>query len=295
VSTRLKVLGIYREEKFSNRAILADKEIMDEVLKSLSHTLGGEIILTKIRPEDIAHKVLDFNYDLAFSMAQEEHILRYLELLESRGTVVVNSSKAVRNCYRGKLSELLSDDAFSYPRHISLKVEQAIFPAFESDYGFWVKRGDYHALVDEDVVHIETINDLGIVLESFQKRDVKEVILQESLDGELFKFYGVRDSFFNLRYIGRTTKDRYINFPGNPHIHFDRDHLENLVHKAARILDLDYFGGDCIITESGKIHFIDFNDWPSFRTCRDMAAPQMAFYALNKLKSEASIERSFVQ
>lgn len=295
MSAPLKVLGIYREEKYSNRAVDADKAIMDEVLKALRFKLGDGVVFTKIRPEDIAHKVLDFNYDLVFSMAQEEHILSYLELLESRGTVVVNSSKAVRNCYRGKLSELLSDDAFSYPRFIPLKVEQVLFKAFESGHGYWVKRGDFHALIDEDVVHIKTIDRLGPVLENFKSRSVTEVILQESMEGELFKFYGVRDSFFNLRYMGRTSNDRYTNIHGDPDIIFDRGHLERLVHLAARILELDYFGGDCIITNTGKIHFIDFNDWPSFRTCRNEVAPTMATYALNKLKSEVSIASSFVQ
>jgi hypothetical protein len=295
MSAPLKVLAIYREEKYSNRAIQADRAIMDEVLHCLLFSLGGMVTFTKIRPEDIADKVLDFNYDLVFSMAQEENILAYLELLESRGTVVVNSSKGVRNCYRGKLSELLNDEVFSYPRFIPLRVEQVLFQAFDSELGYWVKRGDFHALVDEDVVHIETIGDLNPVLENFKSRSVTEVILQESLEGELFKFYGVRDCFFNLRYIGRTSNDRYTNIPGDPDIIFDRGHLEKLVHKAARILELDYFGGDCIITNTGKMHFIDFNDWPSFRTCRNDAAPTMAAYALNKLKSEVSIASSFIQ
>lgn len=295
MSAPIKVLGIYREEKYSNRAVDADKAILDEVLKSLNFTLGDGVVITVIRPEDIAHKVLHFNYDLVFSMAQEENILSYLELLESRGTVVVNSPRSVRNCYRGKLSELLGDDAFSYPQYIPLQVEQVLFEPFESNHGYWVKRGDYHALSDEDVVHIETIKHLAPVLENFKNRGVAEVILQESLSGELFKFYGVRDSFFNLRYIGRTSNDRYTNLPGNPDIAFDRRHLERLVHQAAGLLELDYFGGDCIITETGNMHFIDFNDWPSFRTCRDTVAPAMAMYALNKLKSEVSLASSYIQ
>ena len=228
-------------------------------------------------------------------MAQEEHILSYLEILESRGILVLNSAKAVRNCYRGKLSELLSDNAFSYPRFIPLKVEQILFKAFESNDGYWVKRGNFHALTDDDVIHIENIDKLSAVLEDFKNRGVSEVILQESLEGELFKFYGVRDKFFNLRYMGKAGHDRYVNELGNQDIIFDRTHLENLAYKAAYILELDFFGGDCIISKEGKIYFIDFNDWPSFRTCRSSVAPAMALYALNKLKSEASIANSFVQ
>lgn len=286
----LKVLGIYREEKFSNRAVHADKAIMDEVLNSLRKKLPGAVAITVIRPEHISLNALDFNFDLVFSMAQDEAILKALDHLEERGTVVVNSARSIRNCYRGKLSELLSDEAFSYPRYIPLKVghtPQLTQEVFDSESGYWVKRGDYHALVDDDVVHVESLDHLSGVISNFKNRGVAEVILQENCEGELFKFYGVRDSFFNLRYMGRTSKDRYNFFPGDSDISFDRAQLENLVHKAARILDLDFFGGDCIVTPSGKMHFIDFNDWPSFRTCTKEVAPTIVSYALKKLNDEA--------
>ena len=32
------------------------------------------------------------------------------------------------------------------------------------------------------------------------------------------------------------------------------------------------FGGDAILDDHGCFHFIDLNDWPSFRICRDDAA-----------------------
>lgn len=298
MSAILNVLGIYREEIYSNRAVSADKSILDEVLKEFQKKYGKKILLTKIRPEDKVLKFLDFDWDIVFSMAQDPQILNQLDFLEARGTVVVNSGSSIRNCYRHKLSELLSDEAFSYPKYLPIKVDQDSIEsvtAFESSNGYWVKRGDFHALVDEDVIHIESIKDLGTILLDFKNRGVNKVILQENCQGELFKFYGVRDHFFNLRYMGKTTNDRYSFIAGNPNIAFDRDHLELLAHKAAKILGLDYFGGDCIIDESGKIQFIDFNDWPSFRTCRKIAAPTMAAYALNKIKYEVSNAYQIVQ
>ena len=215
--------------------------------------------------------------------------------ISESNAIVLNAPRSIRNCYRGKLSALLDDNAFPYPKYISLKVEQILFSSFSSNYGYWVKRGDFHALVDEDVVHIDSIDELGLVLSDFKNRGVSDVILQESIEGELFKFYGVRDTFFNLRYMGRTTNDRYSNIPGNSHIAFDRSYLEKMVHKAALVLELDYFGGDCIITNNGDIHIIDFNDWPSFRSCQNIVAPIMVSYAINKLKSGVSIASCFVQ
>ncbi|RPJ78106.1 MAG: hypothetical protein EHM20_04725 [Alphaproteobacteria bacterium] len=290
----LNVLGIYREEIFSNRAVSADRAILDDVLKEFELNLGEKVFITKIRPEDKVFRYLDYEWDLIFSMAQDSKILTCLDILETKGRVVVNSGRGIRNCYRGKLSEIMITEGFSYPRYIPLKVDQDIVAAFYSEHGYWVKRGDYHALVDEDVTHIDSLNDLHPILSEFRERGVDKVILQENCQGELFKFYGVLDNFFSLRYMGKTTKDRYSFIAGNPNVIFDREHLERLVHKAARALELDFFGGDCIITESGEMHFIDFNDWPSFRTCRKEVAPIMASYAINKLKSEAAVACSSI-
>jgi hypothetical protein len=295
----LKILGIYREEKFSNRAVDADRSIMDAVLKSLEKVNGNVREITAIVPEVNAHIIKNNNWDLIFSMAQDERILDNLDKLESKGTVVVNTSKSIRNCYRNKLSELLCDDSFSYPGFLHLdvnsKIHQTDFDELNSSCGYWVKRGDFHALVDEDVVHIETLADLPLVLDQFKKRGVDKVILQENRPGELFKFYGVQDSYFSLRHMGKSTNNRYITETGNSQLNFDSNHLEKLVHKAARKLELDYFGGDCIISDTGKIHFIDFNDWPSFRTCRDEVAPYMASYALKKLHNGGLNVNSFTQ
>lgn len=285
MSIAIRVLGIYREEKYSNRAIEADKAILDSVLRTLKKQFGNAVAISVLSAEEISNRLVkfDFNYDLIFSMAQGEGVLNIVDKMQKDGAVVVNSGAAIRNCYRGKLSELLSDAVFSYPRYTSLKVTDKIFGCFNSASGYWVKRGDFHALVDEDVIHIQSVDDLASVLDQFKNRGVKEIILQENCQGELFKFYGVRDSFFNLRHMGRTGTNRYEFNPGNSSISFDQIKLEKLVHKAAAVLDLDYFGGDCIITPSGRMHFIDFNDWPSFRTCIDEVSPVMVSYAINKL------------
>jgi hypothetical protein len=299
MSSTLKVLGIYREEKFSNRAVEADRSIMVELLKVIGKGLGERADIKTIRPEDHAHQIKSSKYDLIFSMAQDDQVLKDLDYLESQGTVVVNSSRAIRNCYRNKLSELLQDEAFSYPQFyplfIDVPVEKEYLDSLKFPNGFWVKRGDFHALVDNDVVHVDNVENLDPILDNFRSRGVQSVILQENCQGELFKFYGVKDNFFSLRYMGKTTTDRYVTVEGQSQIDFDRKYLESLVHMAAGILELDYFGGDCIVTETGKIHFIDFNDWPSFRTCREEVAPFMASYALKKLNKEVQIADSIVQ
>lgn len=286
MSKSLNVLGIYREEKNSNRAVQADKAILNEVLNNLRLRFDTSVNIVTLRPEIQNINSLECDFDLIFSMAQDESALLGLERYETRGAVVVNTSKGIRNCYRKKLSSILCSNSINYPKYVPVNIDSKFFKAFESDKGYWAKRGDFHSVWDNDVVYVEKIKDMELVLEQFKNRGIKEIILQENCEGELFKFYGVRNSFFNLRYMGKTTIDRYSFSPGNSNCVFDKKYLEKLVHKIASLLELDFFGGDCIITDSGEINFIDFNDWPSFRTCLPDAASKMTEYALQKLSGE---------
>ena len=45
---------------------------------------------------------------------------------------------------------------------------------------------------------------------------------------------------------------------------------------AARELNLVVYGGECIQADDGSLSIIDFNDWPSFATCRAEAATNIA-------------------
>ena len=59
-------------------------------------------------------------------------------------------------------------------------------------------------------------------------------------------------------------------------IPFDEAELRLLCHKAAEVLNIHIYGGDCIVSEDGVMRIIDFNDWPSFAPCREEAAPNIA-------------------
>ena len=59
-------------------------------------------------------------------------------------------------------------------------------------------------------------------------------------------------------------------------IPFDEAQLRLLCHKAAEVLNIHIYWGDCIVSEDGVMRIIDFNDWPSFAPCREEAAPNIA-------------------
>ncbi len=57
-----------------------------------------------------------------------------------------------------------------------------------------------------------------------------------------------------------------------------------MCQKAADEVDIIIYGGDCIVSETGEIQIIDFNDWPSFAPCRVEAAPHIAKRIMTLIK-----------
>ena len=84
--------------------------------------------------------------------------------------------------------------------------------------------------------------------------------------GDLVKFYGVRGTdFFRTYYPGDDGVSKFgderVN--GKPaHYEFDTAHLKADAEKAASLINIDIYGGDCIVREDGSYAIIDFNDWP---------------------------------
>ena len=62
-------------------------------------------------------------------------------------------------------------------------------------------------------------------------------------------------------------------------IAFDAEALKAEADKAADMLNVPVYGGDCVVSEDGSIRIIDFNDWPSFSVCRHDAAEAIASVA----------------
>jgi hypothetical protein len=48
--------------------------------------------------------------------------------------------------------------------------------------------------------------------------------------------------------------------------------MKEICDEAAKILQIPVYGGDCIVSADGSFKIIDFNDWPSFSSCREDAA-----------------------
>ena len=152
-------------------------------------------------------------------------------------------------------------------------------PKIADETSYWMKRSDFHAIADEDVTLAESQNELEQKLARFKQRGVSEVILQRHIHGDIYKFYGVRGKFF------RAIKVRdFLKSSASPELLS----LQKKAFAAAEALGLMVFGGDAILDSSGKFHFIDVNDWPSFRICRSEAAPAIGLLAAEFLEDRAN-------
>ena len=83
------------------------------------------------------------------------------------------------------------------------------------------------------------------------KQQVEDPLLTAHVEGTLVKFYGVADRFFSPQ--------------GYPQV------AEAAV-RLARLVGIQVYGGDAVLLSDGTFAIIDFNDWPSFSSCREEAA-----------------------
>ena len=154
----------------------------------------------------------------------------------------------------------------------------------------WIKRGDFHAMHKEDVSYVRHAEEAQEVLQEYFYRGIRRAVINRHLVGDLIKFYGMRGStFFYWFYPFDDGHSKYgleaINGKSKG-LDFDIEQLEKICADAAEALGVDIYGGDCIISPTGEIRIIDFNDWPSFAPCRNEAAPFIAKCVLKLIKNK---------
>jgi hypothetical protein len=266
---KLKLAGIKRQSDYSPNHVENDSLILLKTGEEL-RSLGAEVII--YNEESIINNSL--KADFIFSMAQGPSAQKKLFEIEKEGTCIINSPKGVTNCYRVNMVKNLQSNSIPFPKSIIIKTDT---PAEIGIGNFnskkiWLKRGDVHAVHREDVTIVYSEEEKNNVINEFARRNINQAVLQEHVDGDLIKFYSVRDSDFFYWY--------QIN--GKQPTKFDLSELKFFASRSAEILELYIYGGDAIISNEGKITIIDINDWPSFAPIRDKASKQIAQLIFNK-------------
>ena len=259
----LKLAGISRQAEYSPNHVENDSLIIRATAEELKK-LGVEV--TVFGEREVLNS--SFKEQLIFSMVQGPEAIEKLLETEEKGAFIINSPKSVTNCYRTNMVKLLHENGIPFPKSVTIKIpceDESKLPTFESNK-YWVKRGGVHAVHREDVTLVYSEGERNNVLKEFYRRGIKTAVLQEHLEGDVIKFYAVKDSdFFNWYYLN-----------GKYHTNFNNNNLQELASKSAEVLGLSIYGGDAIISQDGDISIIDMNDWPSFAPVRDEASKHIA-------------------
>lgn len=265
------IAGIRRQSLYSPNHIENDTKIL---MRTAEHLIDMGVIVKIYEEQDLGS--IEIKESVIFSMAQGERSLDELLKLENEGRVIINTPQAAIKCFRMNMVNILSQNQIPFPKSYVLPVDNKNGISFD-DFNarkIWVKRGDVHAVHREDVTLVYSEEERKNIFREFEKRGIEYAVHQEHLEGDVIKFYSIKNSSFFHWY--------YLN--GINHTPFDKNQLFELASRSAEILGLDIFGGDAIISPDGSISIIDINDWPSFAPIREQSSKEIAQLIFQKAK-----------
>jgi hypothetical protein len=272
-----KIAAIMRAGAFSPNHIGNDATIMNTVAEQLRKR-GCEVNIYS-EEQFCAGSVTE---PVIINMCRERRSTELLQRLEDEGRLVINSGYGIENCIREREARILTGCNIPYPESIIVDTDEVVKPRL-TKLGMqqcWIKRGDFHTQHAEDVSYVRSAGEAQDVLQEYFMRGFRRAVISRHLPGKLVKFYGVAGtSFFNW----------FLPFEPDNQMNDDEQHrldeqLKNICRRAATELNLVVYGGECILADDGTLSIIDFNDWPSFSSCRVEAASNIAKAAMSAIK-----------
>ena len=279
---KIRVVGVSRGNEYSPNHVDNDAAILRLAAEALER-MGCEVTIYPEK-EFVAQNI---EGEFIFDMARDRATIERLKKLEDGGALVVNSAYGIDNCVRQQMTELLVANEVPHPRSFIISTDEKFTP---SVFPCWIKRGNSHAMVKEDVVYVECREEAEVVMADFRKRNIPVAVVNEHLVGDLVKFYGVQGTdFFYWFYPSPCSHSKFglekINGVAKG-IPFNEEELKKYSDMAAEVLNVPIYGGDCVVSADGELKIIDFNDWPSFARCREEAGVKIAECIYNRVKKK---------
>lgn len=284
---QVKIAGIMRAGAFSPNHIGNDAAILSMVAEQLRKR-SCEVNLYS-EEQFLSGAVSE---RIILNMCRERESYQRLQRLEDEGALVINSGYGVENCVRERLTRIMQSRSIPYPDSLIVDTDEVVLNklADANISACWIKRGESHTKHHEDVTYARHPQEAQEMLQEFFLRGIKRAVINRHQPGDLVKFYGVTGTpFFYWFYPFDSAHSKYgkeaLNGPSQG-LKFDVEQLKADCAKAADILDVQVYGGDCIVGEDGTYKIIDFNDWPSFAPCRSEAAVVIARMVMKQVKSQ---------
>ena len=271
----MRIAFIGRAARFSPNSVGKDMAILAAVRQQLSARgfVCDDIVIEDIPTADIAEA------DAYVSMGRRQDTLNWLGEYEKRFIPVVNCTASVMICnQRTLLMRVLEDD------------DDIVVPPLIGGNGYWVKRGYGSTECAEDVQYAASREEADQLCEQLYRRGFMSADVRAHVVGDVVKFYAVKGTdFFRWYYPDEDGDWKFGNGGHNgplQHHVFNADALRSMTACAADLVQLDVYGGDCIIRPDGQPVLIDLNDWPSFSRCRDEAAQAIAQRIVQRIEQE---------
>ncbi|MCM1006202.1 MAG: hypothetical protein NC402_07905 [Prevotella sp.] len=281
----IKIAGVMRAGAYSPNHIGNDANIFNATAEQLRRR--GYVV--NIYSEEQFRKGI-MGEPVILNMCREAASIGLLQKYEDEGKLVINSGYGIENSTRERMTRILISHDIPYPDSIMVNTNEAVISELKRAgiEACWVKRGDFHAMHKEDVSYCRHPQEAQDVLQEYFYRGINRAVINRHLEGDLVKFYGIQGTGFFYSfypYFGHNEKFGLDAINGKPHgVPYDKEALHAICEKAADLLDVVIYGGDCIIAEDGSFQIIDFNDWPSFAPCRKEASVQIARAVIARIK-----------
>ena len=272
----MRYLGVSRAEMYSPGRVSGDAAVFRAVAAELERH-GHEV--NCMTEQELVSNGIPAGVDGIFQMTRSREALT---VLDGAHIPVTNTVQAVRNCGREAQTELLQGTGL-IPE--SMICSTAGVPAGWQSYPCWIKRADSHAVEQDDVRYVENAARCAAAMCGLAGRGLGECVLQAHVKGWLVKFYCVRgmgltDCYAASPSNGKFGLERYNDQPDCASV--DIQALTAVAERISEILGVDIYGGDAVVGSDGAVTVIDFNDWPSFRSCTVGAAQKIAALIMKK-------------
>lgn len=278
----MKILGISRGVKYSPNLVGNDAAIFMAVVGELK-AMGHEVE-TISEEEMVQHDYTP--YCRVFTMARDTFSLVMLEkdLQVENLSKFINSIDGILTCTnKAAVSIQMLEAGIPQPEFLVGEKCNLMFCSTESKEDIvpplWLKNCDGSAVTAEDTVFCQTKEEFDVAFQNFETRDVTMWMAQEHQHGDLIKFYGVENTnFFYWNYASHGhSKFGLEAINGKERGYdFNAERIKLYADMIAKKLNVPIYGGDAIVDEEGNFWFIDFNDFPSFSSCREEAAKAIA-------------------
>ena len=270
----MRIATIRRDVADSPNMVANDAAILELVADEL-RAAGAEVIVT----EDGA---LPTGVDIILHMSRNAEVLERLRNAEERGIKVINSTGAIGNCSRSRFMQVLEDARIPQPQFNIITDETGFAPL---TYPAWIKRSKGWSTHKDDICFAKDAQEAIEAFRAMRERGIDACIHCGHIEGDIIKFYGVGNRYFHHCYPDpEKSKFGLERINGKAQHHpFDLERLKETIFKAAETLEIDIYGGDCIVNAQGEFFIIDFNDFPSFSAVRNEAAKEIAAHIMESI------------